>query len=95
MIEISNEQMSNVQNESHSVPSASHGSDFPVGFPGCHEMRQKGISSASMENTVLNIPVLFCLNLNHNISINAIYSNLFSFKHMHKSKIKSSHVRLF
>lgn len=88
MIEISNEQMSNVQNESQSVPPASHGSDFPVCFPDCHEVLQKGVSSASMEKTVLDIPILFGLNLNNNIYINAIYSNLFSFKHMHKNKIK-------
>lgn len=57
-------------------------------FRDCHKVRQKGASLVSMENTALNILILFSLNLNHNIYINAIYYNLFLFKHVHRSTIK-------
>lgn len=57
-------------------------------FTGGRKVKQQGASLAAMENTTLNILILFSLNINHNIYINAIYYNLFLFKHVHRSEIK-------
>lgn len=57
-------------------------------FTDCQAARQKGAPLASLENTALNTLILFSLNLNHSVYINAIYYNLFLCKCVHRSKIK-------
>lgn len=74
--------------ESQPVLSTSHGHDGPRVHYTDDTARQQGASLAATENTTLSILIVCSLNINHNIYMNAIYYNLFLFKHVHRSEMK-------